>query len=95
MKNGDNMVERVARAMADRAEISSRHQWPGPDHPDWPDLARAAIAETGVERLRQQREILWLALNTIAHRGGEPAEVARDALMRAAMIDAALKEDGK
>jgi len=36
-------ITRVARAIAERALISSRHPWPAPDHPDWLDLACAAI----------------------------------------------------
>lgn len=38
-----NEITRVARAIAERAFISSRHPWPDLSHPDWLDLARAAI----------------------------------------------------
>jgi hypothetical protein len=38
-------ITRVARAIAERALISSRHPWPAPDHPDWLDLACAALVE--------------------------------------------------
>ena len=38
-----DQITRVARAIAERALISSRHPWPAPDHPDWLDLACAAI----------------------------------------------------
>ena len=38
-----NEITRVARAIAERALVSSRHPWPAPNHPDWIDLACAAI----------------------------------------------------
>lgn len=58
-------ITRVARAIAERVLISSRHPWPAPDHPDWIDLACAAIdamtsrlCPSEIERLRARVEVL-------------------------------------
>jgi len=62
-------ITRVARAIAERALVSSRHPWPAPDHPDWIDLACAAIDAMAIrhrpgeiERLRARVTVLETAL---------------------------------
>jgi hypothetical protein len=86
-----NEITRVARAIAERALVSSRHPWPAPNHPDWIDLACAAIdAMTSrhrpgeIERLRARVEALEKTLKhaaSVSHNGGLVGFSEHDALI--------------